>query len=434
MSSLKNVAEYIATRYTNKMSIEETATLVFADITKNTNKFYEATLHEDGSVVVEWGRIRDGVRPGGQTKTYPGGRRKFDSLLRAKQKKGYKQIETINTSRASKSSQNFALDKVALDQIGGSDSPEVSALISFLVKQNLHSIVSNTTLKFDESSGLFRTPVGIVTESSLKQAEGLLTEISKMVKSGSYSTVEINDYLTLIPRDIGVRKVEPEDLFPDGNAIVEQRDIIDNLRTSLEMAAKAPELDDDDADAPVIPKVFDLSLSQAANKDVTNISKWFKEGNKRMHRRQHMQVAEVYAIDKADNFKESLGNIEQVWHGTGPGNVLSIMRSGLRCSPPGSAKVTGKMFGNGVYGAKSSSKSINYCSSFWGGTQSNEAWLFVCDFAMGKTDVVHRSCFGPRAGYDSVWAKAGQSLANDELIVYNDNQVRLTHIVKTTEF
>lgn len=416
------------------MSVE-TVTLVNANIGSNTNKFYEATLNEDGSITVAWGRIRDGARPGSQSTTYYGGEKKFRQLIRAKERKGYSQIETLNTGAGKTTAHNFALDSIALQQIKGTDNPRVSTLVSFLVRQNLHSIMSNTTLKYDENSGLFRTPLGIVTESSLAEAELLLVEISKMVETGKYGTDEINRYLTLIPRDLGVRMFSANELFPDGDAIAEQRDLIDNLRTSLSMAMQAPEEEEEEETEVEVPTVFNLALGDPSDEDVTHITKWFDESNKSMHRRGHMKVAEVFTIEQtAAEFNESIGNVEQVWHGTGPGNILSIVRSGLRCSPPGSAAVTGKMFGHGIYGAKSSSKSINYCSSFWGGSQAAEAWLLVCNFAMGKVRSVDSSVSGPGNDYDSVWARAGKHLANDELIVYSDNQVQLTHLVKTTEF
>ena len=48
---------------------------------------------------------------------------------------------------------------------------------------------------------------------------------------------------------------------------------------------------------------------------------------------------------------------------------------------------------------------------------------------MGKIYETRYSCSKP-SGYDSVWAKAGGGLANDELIVYRNKQVKIKYLLE----
>jgi poly [ADP-ribose] polymerase len=142
-----------------------------------------------------------------------------------------------------------------------------------------------------------------------------------------------------------------------------------------------------------------------------------------------MFSVKVHEMDK--NFDTKLGNVTEVYHGTSQANLLSILKSGLKTSPPSSAYIAGKMFGNGIYGAINSSKSLGYTFGRWGGSQGDSGWLFVCDFAMGKIHEPHGTCSRPAAGCDSVWAKSHKcGLNHDELIVYRNNQVNIRYLLE----
>ena len=94
------------------------------------------------------------------------------------------------------------------------------------------------------------------------------------------------------------------------------------------------------------------------------------------------------------------------------------------------------MFGNGVYAASMSSKAFRYSVGLWGGRRSSmpTAYLFVVRFAMGKIFETHSSRFsGAPSGYHSTWAKAGQSLLNDEYIVYDVRQAKATHLIELSQ-
>ena len=73
---------------------------------------------------------------------------------------------------------------------------------------------------------------------------------------------------------------------------------------------------------------------------------------------------------------------------------------------------------------------MGYTFGRWGqGGTGDSGWLFVCDFAMGKTYTTYNSCREP-IGHNSTWARAGQGLQNDELIVYKNNQCNIRYLLE----
>ena len=130
---------------------------------------------------------------------------------------------------------------------------------------------------------------------------------------------------------------------------------------------------------------------------------------------------------------KKLGNLHELFHGTKTANLLSISLKGLIIPNTGEAHVTGRMFGNGLYGASCSTKALNYAVGYWGGRQNRgtKAYMLMVSFAMGKEYAARSHLYsGAPRGYDSIWAKSGSSLLNDEFIVYNLNQATITHILE----
>jgi hypothetical protein len=143
-------------------------------------------------------------------------------------------------------------------------------------------------------------------------------------------------------------------------------------------------------------------------------------------------------------------------------NYISILKMGLILRPdviPGTY-ITGKMFGYGIYGANSFSKSFNYAGA---DSQNPVACLFLAEFGLGnvsnrtQADYYVTKDSLALGGYDSVLGmgqktpenvivvdgvsvpqgtlitspKSNQcSLLYDEYIVYDERQVNLKYIVE----
>lgn len=161
---------------------------------------------------------------------------------------------------------------------------------------------------------------------------------------------------------------------------------------------------------------------------------------KRAFRVRNNKTEEAYNkfLDKASNKKTEL-----LWHGSRHENWWSIFQQGLVLRPT-NAIITGKMFGYGIYFADKAQKSINYTSfggavrSYTGGS-SNSAILAIYEIHQGKQYEItrhkseHSQLTGDKMkklGYDSVYAKGGYDLVNNEYIVYDDRQCTIKYIVE----
>ena len=142
--------------------------------------------------------------------------------------------------------------------------------------------------------------------------------------------------------------------------------------------------------------------------------------------------------DRYKQYKEvhNIRRVKRLWHGSRNENWLSIIKNGLLLHP--NAAITGKMFGNGIYFAKSSQKSWGYTSyygSCWASGTSGTAFMGMYETAYGRpADVYSSRNFDQKMldamGKNCVHAHAGQYLLNDEIIFYDESAMLLKYIVQ----
>jgi len=414
------------------MAIKKTITLIWADVVDNHNKVWVGELHDDDTVVTKWGRVGYDM----QSKSFPSAGESFlNKKEREKLNKGYTPAKVVNNegvSRQPTTANQVSLQAIAREQLA-KNHPELSKLIDRLVLTNIHNICSQTNITYNSDTGLFQTPLGIVTPEGVDEARNLLVEIKKCLLGKCKLDKLVSDYLRIIPQDVGM-KFRVESVFPDVDAIKKQADILDSLEASYKALMTAAPKKADGKPAS-LEKVFEVDLDILRDaSEQRRLEDYYHRSMKSMHGYGHVKIRQMYKVcmtdmDKA--FHRALGHITEVYHGTSQANILSILKTGLRTAPPSTAYIAGKMFGNGIYGAINSSKSLGYTYGRWGGSSGDSGWLFVCDFAMGKIDYPTGTCHRPAAGHDSVWAKASRvHLNHDELIVYKNNQVNIKYLLE----
>ncbi|KAJ1954766.1 hypothetical protein GGI12_005719 [Dipsacomyces acuminosporus] len=478
--------------------------LIQFNTNQNNNKFYYAELCEDeDTVLVKYGRVGSN----GTQHSYKGGLRKFESLLRAKRNKGYKDamIEATVDESGVQVQQNV-LD-TALDEINYKD--EMSKeLVKTISLKNVHKITGSTSIVFDAADGMFKTPLGVIQRTGVKQAIMLLAGIEKELprflelqekepnadlglglqkkgkkrkadgnvvgspnqpssdlKSVVTELLNLNEqYFVIIPNKVKNAR-DIENLLFSQKAIDEQKATCDALLETLDLIedlkkAKASDKDKDkdndknkdsdknkdndkskDTDA---PPTFSVEIETVSDKAVLDrVCNMFESTKNDAHGYYNTgaRVARVYQIklgSQQEAFKkcqEKIGNVNLLWHGTRTQNILSIMSKGLLLPKLSPGQKAGAMFGDGLYFANQSTKSLNYCDGgLWTGNsrEKNTIYMFLASVAMGKSFVPPGPVSTPPPeGYDSYWAKAGESrVMNDELIVFSADQVRLDYLLE----
>jgi len=417
--------------------IKKQVRLIMCDVDANNNKFWTGTLYDNDDVLVEWGRVGMAAQSKRQNKA-------GESFLTKKEKeklnKGYTHLKTvaITPSKTTTVVVHDDLKTIAKTQIR-TKSPVLEQLIDRLVQANIHQITSSTQITFDAKTGLFSTPLGIVTDADIKLARETLGNIKKNYSTDRSSVkASINEYLRLIPQNIGM-KFNTDSLFGTDEAIVKQNDLLDSLESSYQAIQKPADM----TGSPQKPleSVFNVEIDLLTDqKEWKRISDKFHATRKSIHTSYRLKVKNVYAINintvrTAFQTGKAVGNIQELWHGTKKANLLSILKNGLKVSPPSTAYIAGKMFGNGVYFSDQSTKSLNYAYGYWDGNYEKNCFMFLCDVAMGKSYTPSGPTSAlPKPGYDSTYAEAGKSgVMNNEMIVYKENQVDLKYLVEFEE-
>jgi len=411
----------------------------------NANKFWNVTLYDDGTVMSEWGR--QGKTQ--QSKTWPGvGHSFMDKKICEKEKKGYRENKVIEgTGEISSSSAavaNTELKDIASKQIK-SKNPIVSKLIDFLVKINAHQILIATKgkIQYDTSTATFKTTQGVVIPAQVSRARDLLSDLSNLVRDNDWTNDDLedklNEYLSIIPRDFGMKRIAPENIIGDMSDIQKENDILDGLDASFAglQTAKPKKKTAKKKDTPTI---FNVEMEIVKDdKVLSNVKHLYQSTRKSMHTSNNLSVQTVYKIEiknmkeAFDKYGSTLSDIRQLWHGTKASNLLSIMRQGLIIPPASSSHCTGRMYGPGVYFSSISTKALNYATNFWnGGGSTDRTFMFLCSVAMGKYHLAGGGWGSyPVRGTDSTWAKGGQSnVINDEMIVYRLDQCNLVYLVE----
>ena len=401
----------------------ESIQLIWVDPVSNKNRFWRGFLEDSGDVVTEWGRVGYDE----QTKRFSNaGRAFYEKKIKEKYKKGYVEIKTV---RGGSNVIVSDVTQAAKSQIKAA--PELQNLVERLVKANIHNITKSTSIVYDQESGLFETPLGIVTEDAIAEARATLGDLKKFFEQKESTTKQagvLGQYLRLIPHNFGMR-LNPANIIND-TFFAKENDVLDSLQASF--AAVSRGTDDTKAEVQQIFEVELDSLNDSAERQ--RIEDWFAQSKHDVHGYGSIGVKNVYKLKIKKNWDEFENKpmIKEVWHGTSEANILSILSSGLQCQPPSTAPIAGKLFLNGIYGATDSSKSLQYTLGRFGGARGQCGWMFVLDFSL--QNVYYPTTYGIsklEKGYDSVWAtKQKAGLRFDELIVYRNSLVRIKYLIE----
>lgn len=391
--------------------------LIYVDLTGNSNKYWEAE-QSGTNVTARWGRVG---ATSGQTKHFSFGNESAAEAFLAKKvkekmKKGYTKQHTVATT-AGASTVSVAA-KVKIEHAGDA---ETSQLIDFLVRRNIHQIEGMTSVRLE--AGRLTTPLGPVTAEGLDEAQKILIDMQAGTKSlGDLA----NAYLRIIPRNIGMRRVDPVDLFGSPEKLQREQATIDSLRAVVnDLADKASKAAD--TDAPVFETTLELVAPGSA--DFKHLSAMFLKSQNRHHTSAGLQLRKAWKMSIASQaaaFEKDLKPIWELWHATKDVNLLSILKNGFIIPKRNQGiQITGRMYGDGVYFSDQSTKALNYAGNTWGGQASQRPFMLLSDVAMGKQFMAQRGFSGgcPK-GFDSTFAKAGTAVRNNEMIVYRTSQIR----------
>lgn len=453
-------------------------TLNFTDIVNNNNKFYNLEIIKDDKgkmyLYTVYGRVgASGAKEYRICDSQTQAEKEAQSIIKAKTKKGYVEVKLAKADIGSSVGQAKVDTSVSVDALKklGAKVVEEPAQISKLHPevQGLIRAWFGATEEFVQLNlDTKKCPLGQLALSQIDLAKQILDQARVQVHAKKPDLSEQNrltsQYYANIPHVLPHRinadllrfdddtKIDKAldilDVFADAKnvqAVISRKDAVDSQYATLKA-----DLEFVDPKDPVFKWIDNLvHATRASNHQFLGklkthrIFRVKRNGEEKNWLNTSEQIAkecgkfmpsETYAKylkermdvpkDQASLYQNA--NILPGWHGTRRANMIGITTKGLLIRPSGVAHA-GSMYGDGIYWATNSTKSMNYCdckgSYYAAGGSNKTAYLFLADVAFGNSKVVGSSHFYSREKIKpnhSVWAKAGGStgLYNDELITY----------------
>lgn len=445
--------------YDRNYDVVERESLNFFEPEDNSNKFYIAEVHKgshgDFRLYINYGRVgRDGVENAQKFDTLTSVKSAFDKKVASKVKKGYTKVDLATFTRGSSQGQS----QVNIDSVGvnvkdirlnsSKLDKKVQELITHIYAEANQAVSVSMTgnIKAD-----VKAPLGNLGIGGIKKARFLLDDISYYAKEGDIS--KVRDLSIIYYRNVP-RKM-PSDIRDERTWILNTPDRIRKEFETLDLYEDTlrllPAMGTSDIDAKYDALACDIKVVD--DETLAYIIKKIDESYAPNHNFK-AKVVNAFEVNQknAPRFDDSCGNVRRLFHGTRSANLVGILSSHLKL--PTSLKgvhITGAMFGNGIYFASESTKSLNYSMGTFGGQRNKypTVFLFICDVALGNVKKEFSATPYNKApnGYHSVMGVGGRtlqnmikrgevpstsrtSLINNEFIIYNQSRQRIKYVVE----
>lgn len=363
----------------------------------NNNKWYE--MEWDGvssNFNVKYGRVESTAA----TASYPIS--KWDSQLKSKLKKGYKDVTyTISTTIET------TKDDVQLAKI---EDAKVDRFLT-LMRQYTNNLVSNVyTVKYNN-----------VTQTQVDEAQNIINELHKIDKKDvTLLNSKLLELYMIIPRRMGNVK---DHLIPniDVTKILQQeQDNIDAMASQVNMYKK------EEKTSKKTKKESKSLLNLLGIENMREIqnNKEIDYLTKQITGKSVQAIFEVNKDKEKKRFDDWLKNQNNkttkfVYHGTKVTSVIPILEQGLKIRPTGNYKFSGKAYGNGNYFSEQFSTSLGYTDSY---RRDNVMLIYEVHIGNVSKHSFHDYNACKKAGYDSFdggWLR----------VAYREEQAKIKYII-----
>lgn len=398
--------------------------------TKQSNKFYNMYEQGDDTFVAEWGRV-DSTS---SSKSYPIS--KWDTTLRNKTKKGYKDVTHLFEQASEES-----------------DSGEIADIQNAVVKKLMDQLQAYANNSVQQN---YTVSSRAVTQAMVDDAQSTVTKLKQLITLDG-DVEPINELLLELYHIIPRRMNNVHDCLLSGTTIdtqsmlesaeklmVDEQDTLDVMAGQVIINKQEEDAKEDTNNEDTTQDILDIMgirLEEASDSDITTVKDLLGPNANQFRKAYKVVNKSTQASFDANLSKADNKNIELFWHGSRNQNWLNILSTGLMIRPSGAIH-TGSMFGDGIYFADKAQKSIGYTSlrgSYWASGGDNTAYLALFSVHVGEQKHIKhhdRSCYNlskdvlSTDNYDSVFAHGGADLRNNEYIVYDASQCTVSFLVE----
>lgn len=454
------------------------------------NKFYRAQLSDEGAgfkVVFTYGRVgQSGQTQTVKAKTLADAQKQLKKKIDSKIAKGYTKVDLQAVDPAAAGAKKSAAPaaKKVVHKSSGKFHPEVESLLELIYGSTGKAVSSGLSASAGATAD---APLGNLTDGQLDKGADILEKIEDLIKAGKPKKADFveltNEYLSAIPRQIDhARKGSKLDLdlilVNSKERLAEQRSFLTLLRDALTQkdvfAAAAEVVDPNEVWYGGLK--CEISFLDPKSDERKHIANLFEKGqspvNSNFYNR--LKLGRVWKVEQAgrkaafDAYAKQVTTVKGAdgvipgWHGTRTPNLMGICKTGLLMPKnlPKGVQVTGRAFGLGIYhtpcwpdagestkdekGKKftrynGALKSMNYSSlkgaHYFSENTADRGYMFLEELALGVPELALKACFdkpAPAKGAHYIYARAHghASLANDEVVTFDENASRRTAILE----
>jgi poly [ADP-ribose] polymerase len=412
-------------------------------MTEQSNKYYTMEEQSDGQIKCEYGR----VGRSGTVEFKPA--YKWDKVY--KEKTGPKKNYTDVT--------DMIAESVTVDTSVPSGSPKTATISDAIVRKLIEDLMAFANKSIQQN---YKVTQDAVTELQVERAQAILNEVITSIKL-KCDIAEVNNNLlklyTVIPRRMDNVKNYILDPITNKDSLERAQRFLSNEQDTLDTMAGQVTLLKQQKEANKPAEVTEtkgkkkktelnileqMGLIITVETDAKQLELIHKLlGSNQNRARNIYKVVNTKTQDKFEKHVAKAADKKRrmYWHGSRNENWFNITQTGLLIRPSGAIH-TGSMFGDGIYFADKSSKSLGYSSlsgSRWTNGNSRKGYLALFDVHLGKQkDITHHThdCYSfsqkvmDKEGYDSVFAHGGADLINNEFIVYDAAKCTMSYLIE----
>lgn len=415
--------------------------------TEQSNKVYIMEEQTDGRIKCEYGRVGKGM-----TTVY---KQSYEWNKIYSQKTGSSKGYTDVTDMIAESIEEDTSTSTPT-------SPKIATIPDSVVRKLVEELMAFANKSIQKN---YKVTQNSVTEAQVDAAQTILDDIIKSVKL-KVNIKELNDKLlklyTIIPRKMDNVKNYLLDPITDSNSFDRAKNFLSNEQDTLDTMAGQVKLlkQQKEAAAEAAAEAADTTKKSKKSKEINILDQMGltievetdEEKLELVRKLVGSNLSRVRQIYKVINHKTQKRFDEHVakannkttrmyWHGSRNENWFNIIQTGLLIRPSGAIH-TGSMFGDGIYFADKSQKSVGYSSlrgSYWAHGSSNKGFLALFDMHLGNPKHITNhtsSCYSlsqkvmDAEGFDSVFAHGGADLRNNEFIVYDSSKCTISYLLE----
>lgn len=381
----------------------------------NNNKFYHMKESGNGTFHVHYGR----VGAAGQHCDYP--MSQWDKKYSEKVGKGYRDVTDLKIIDTGAGPESRAKGYKDIDN------EVVSDFVGYLLACAQKSIRSNYSVE-----------VSKVSAAMVQEAQNLINSLGRTATVMEFNRLLIDLY-EVIPRAMpDVKSTLARGISDFEKIVSREQSVLDVMRGQV-YTPTVPK--DTAAKNTTILEDMGLVINQVSDEVDCNIKKHLGKLSSRYVRAFRVVNNTTQAAFDKYCAEQGIKKPKLLYHGSRNENWWNIICLGLMLRP--NAKITGKMFGNGIYFANNPNKSVKYLDGgYWaGGSSSGHTFLAVYDTAYKNPYDVH--VYNPsyagfewkdlqrvKPGAGCLHAHAGASLVNDEIVFYREDQMTVHYLIE----